>query len=371
MTGKTDIARKQLNHCFKNGIIHPDYWLWDSWSTSNGKGEHDFYCLSISKVDDRGKVIQPSQRNNHAFHIRKFRTYDAGVTWSDFGPVLSPSESEDMSYSRNVWSGSAIPFRNGKTLHGFTGIETIDDIHPFMQSICFGFSSDTEHEITPLERATLHPRRDYQFIRNKGYYLDSIDRLGHKNGEAGGPIMAWRDPFLYQTQDNNIHCFWSAKSTPTTPVIAHAILEVSGNDVNIQKLMEPMSLPDSHEFTQAEVPKVMYSPTKQLYYLMIASCDRLREGQADDEVSKQQRLYVSRQIRGPWEPYRSETSIMPGLKHRFGCSVLSSDFTREEVQLMCPVTEQSDEAPILSISGPDSVSIEVDNLKIFTEVEVA
>ncbi|WP_371397274.1 hypothetical protein [Fretibacter rubidus] len=371
MTTKLEVAKQQFNRCFTNGIVHPDYWLWDSWTTSNGKDEYDFYCLSLSRLNDCGKAIQPSERNSHAFHIRKFRTYDAGTNWSDLGPVLSPSESEDMSYAGNVWSGSAIHLKNGKTLHGFTGIEGVDDNHPFMQSICFGFSTDTEHEIIPLERATLHPRRDYQFIRERGYYLDSIDRLGHKNGEAGGPIMAWRDPFLIKSPDGTLHCLWSAKSTPATPVIAHVILDVSENNVSVRHLMKPILLPDSHEFTQAEVPKVLYSPTTQLYYLMIASCDRLREGQADDEVSKQQRLYVSRTIRGPWEPYRSETSIMPGLKDRFGCSILSSDFQREEVQLMCPVTEQSDEASILSISGPKSVSIKVNNLKLFTEVEVA
>lgn len=371
MTGKYKTTRNKTNHCFTSEILHPDLWLWDSWITSNGEGEYDLYCLALSRLDDNGMEIRPSERNNHAFHIRKFRTVDTGMTWLDMGNVLNPKKSKDMSYSRNVWSGSAVIFSPETTLHGFTGIEGVDDTHPYLQSICFGFSRQNQNVIVPLQRAALHPRRDYQLIREKGYYLDIIENLGHKNGEQGGPIMSWRDPFLFKSPDDTLHCLWSAKSTPTTPVIAHAILDASENDVKIRQLMEPILLPDSSEFTQAEVPKILYSPAKRLYYLMIASCDRLREGQSDNEISKQQRLYVSRTIRGPWQPYRPGTSIIPGLKHRFGCSVLSSDFIREEIQLMCPVTEQADDAIILSISGPKSVSIKVSDTKALPEAEVA
>ena len=322
---------------FRDGISHPDLWLWDAWTCYSGD-QLSLFTLALSRRQDNGSEIPPGARNDFKFHIRRFSSSDDGVSWRDCGCYLGPSDAAGGVLSRNVWSGSAAPY-NDSLLFGFTGVRQPNINRPFVQSICatlapIDLSSPDSDDIIVLS----DPSTEYDAIRAKGYYLGAKDTLGDANGEDGGPILAWRDPFFLVDAEGGVDAFWSAKVGPTTPAIAHARLDWQGESFSVA-LQAPIPLPDSAAYTQAEVPKVYYDASSGIFYLLVSTCNRLREGQPDTEVSKQLRLYVSESPTGDWRPYRHDGSIIPNVDGLFGASLAFCDFEAGVATLIGPYTE--------------------------------
>lgn len=324
---------------YKDGIVHPTLWLWDSWTYKEGHQLH-LYALALSRSAEDGTPILPEHRNDYPFHIRHFESSDKGESWSDLGSVLTRSPDPDSYYSRNVWSGSATRLPDNRKLMGFTGLRNLDEDHPFLQSIGFAISSDGMAFEQIAQKPASCPNRDYDTIIEAGYYLGPKDQLGHKDGEEGGPILAWRDPYTFIDRNGVIHAFWSAKVSPKVGAIAHATLIETKAGFEIETLHPPITLPDAMTITQAEVPKLYFDALNDTYYMLISACDRLFEGQNDSEVTKTLRLYKAHNIRGPWVNYKDEHSpIIPGLPNMFGASIIETDFAAGQLKLIAPVTE--------------------------------
>lgn len=341
---------------YKDGILHPSLWLWDSWTYKEGNSLH-LYALGLSRETADGSPILPDHRNNYPFHFRHFESFDHGNSWMDLGAVLRPSKDPNSYYSRNVWSGSATRLSDNRKLMGFTGLREVDNDHPFLQSIGIGISSDGMAFDSIQKEAISCPRRDYDDIIKAGYYLGPKEDLGHKDGEHGGPILAWRDPYIFIDKTGTIHCFWSAKISPKVGAIAHATLVETEAGFKIDKLHPPITLPDGDTITQAEVPKIYFDEHKAIYYCLVSACDRLNETQADEEVSKTLRLYKSSNLRGPWETYAKDTSILPNLPHMFGASIVDTNFLTGDIQLIAPVTERAHIDKQLSFAPIQTVNI--------------
>lgn len=335
---------------FRSGINHPDLWLWDSWVTRQEGGLY-LYCLALNRLAADGSTILPADRNQFPFHIRLFTSTDEGLSWSDCGAVLKPGGMADGSDRRNIWSGSVATLADGRVLFSYTGIRECSDDRSFLQTICVATGltpnaiSDCAHE------ALSDPDRDYDEIRACGYYLGPRETLGDNGGEQGGPILAWRDPFIHTAPDATLHMFWSAKTAPKIPSIAHAILKPDGDSFSIDRLLPPILLPDSQLFTQAEVPKIYHDVKGGLYYLLISACNRLYEGQPDNEVIKEHRLYKSASLKGPWQSYHRGDSLVPGLPDQFGASLISADFETGDFRILAPYTEMME--PPLQLTFPE------------------
>ncbi len=341
---------------FSNGIVHPELWLWDSWCYSEN-GQAHLYCLALGRRTIAGDLIRPEDRNQYPFHIRHFMSRDDGDTWQDQGVFQSHCSDVKSFYSHSVWSGDVKPISDRQKLVGFTGIRRPDPAHEFLQAIGVGLTDDG-HTVHSLQNEALScPQRDYDEIIAAGYYLGPRDDLGANAGEGGGPILAWRDPFIFVDDDHEIQLFWSAKISPKEGAIAHASLKRNTRGFEIKKLHPPMPLPDGQSITQAEVPKIFYDKQAGDYYLLISACDRLYEGQPDGQVHKTLRLYKSKSLRGPWVTYRHSGSIIMGLDHCFGASVLSADFSKGAIRLICPITEMAKSELQLSISPIKTVSV--------------
>ncbi|NNC38403.1 MAG: hypothetical protein EX271_04725 [Acidimicrobiales bacterium] len=325
---------------FRNGIAHPELWLWDSWFLVEDTTCH-LYCLALSRTDKDGQLIPPQDRNLHQFHIRHFISQDGGRSWLDKGVYFKPEITSDGYFDRNIWSGSILKVNDNRYLTGFTAIRSKDAEHPFVQSIGLAVSGDDKSVDHVQDRPLSCPVRDYEQITSLGYYLGPKESLGHEDGEEGGPILAWRDPYLYQDGDGRIHAFWSAKVSPKEGAMAHATLSERDNGFVIEKLHPPIRFPDSEKFTQAEVPKIYNSPATDEYYCLLAACDRLYEGQPDSQVTKVTRLYKAPTIRGPWQAFGQETSKLEGLDNLFGCSIIEADFDAGKLVLVAPVTEMA------------------------------
>jgi hypothetical protein len=204
------------------------------------------------------------------------------------------------------------------------------------------------------------PEAQYDEITRAGYYLGPREHLGDDGGEGGGPILAWRDPFLLARADGSIDVFWAAKTTATAPAVAHARLTRHENTFRCD-LLTPISLPDGGDFSQAELPKVYRDPETAGYVLLLSTCNRLHEEQPDDQISKEMRLYRAAAPEGPWRPYRESASIIPGVKHLFGGAFSSIDRNSKSATLIAPYTELSAAEIRLTFAPPIAVDLQAEH----------
>lgn len=328
---------------FKNGIRHPLLYLWDGWSYSDKELIH-LYCLAVSRTKEDGTALDTSERNFFPFHIRHFTSSDYGKSWRDEGCFLQPRLGRGMHDSRTIWSGSVEPLPNGKKLVAYTGLYDVDENHNFLQNITLAVSDDG-FKVNKIAKEPIScPRRDRNYIISKGYYLDTHEKMGHNGGEGNGPIMAWRDPFVFIDKNKNIRLFWAAKVGTHQNAMAHALLKEDNGLFRIDKLYPPTTLPDGKEFTQLELPKMIYDAKRKLYYLIVSTCNRLFEGQSDSEVDKKVRLYKSTHFNGPWEPWGKHGGVILGPENLFGMTVLKTDFENNRLLCISPYTEASPDA---------------------------
>lgn len=127
----------------------------------------------------------------------------------------------------------------------------------------------------------------------------------------------------------------------------------------LSKLHPPVRVPDSDEFTQLELPKVLYDKENDLFYLMISTCNRLYEGQSDQEVDKGVRMYKSESIGGPWELLGGK---ILGSERLFGPTVLSADFKNNRLLCIAPYTDAAERKLSLTFCSPFYVYL--DNLTV-------
>lgn len=320
---------------FINSILHPALWLWDSWVVRVDKTIH-LYCLGLGRINAEGRAITPIEFNDYPFHFRHFTSTDEGHTWLDRGAVLHPGNLLDDADSANVWSGSVHHLPSGEILFGYTGIDHPSSSRHFVQTINFARGTSDGPTTFPKE-AHCHPVRDRDAIMEAGYYLPEADLIGHNDGEGNGPILGWRDPFIFETPDGVLRAFWSAKIAPRTPAVAHAILNKNGHHWTLQ-LQPPIRLPDDGEYTQAEVPKLCLDAQTGEFLMMISSCNRLHEQQPDKEISKGLRLYRAKKVEGPWEAEFDQGSLIHDIDHLFGASFLDLEFTGESLRIIAPYT---------------------------------
>lgn len=346
------------NRQFENGICHPLLYLWDAWSYVEDDIIH-LYCLAVSRLKLDGTPLQPAERNDFQFHIRHFTSDNNGRSWKDEGCFLETNPWSEKFNFYTIWSGSVEALSNGEKLVAFTALEQVDINHKFAQNIAIATSRDGYVVDQILDIALSSPRKDWQAIINKGYYLDAPEKLGNTAGENGGPILAWRDPFIFLDQEEKINLFWGGKVSPKKGALVRAELEKSGTSYKIAKLHPPTTVPDGDEFTQLELPKVLYDKDKKLYYLIISSCNRLYEGQSDEEVDKGVRVYKSKMINGPWETLGGK---ILGSENLFGPTVLKTDFRNNRLLCIAPYTDAAEKH--LSLTFSPVFYVYLDNLSI-------
>lgn len=320
---------------FIGAIKHPELFLWDSWLMHFKNKEH-LYCLALARHDHDGSPITPGQCNDYKFHFRHFESDDNGSSWIDKGVALKAGNIPDGNDAGNIWSGGVIPIDDNRVLFGFTGISDDSPDHPFVQSInlAIGTVEGPKHF---AKKAASDPVRDRDAILDIGYYLPSLEEIGHGDGEENGPITAWRDPYFFREANGDIFAFWSAKLGPRRPAVAWGKVTLNGNDPYLE-LLPPISLPDDIEYTQSEVPKICKNLVTNTYYMMISACNRMDEKQPDEEIFKQLRLYKSQSLSGPWVSYKSETNILENMDYLFGASFLNSTIYENVIHLIAPHT---------------------------------
>lgn len=341
---------------FRDRIRHPDLWLWDSWLL-RGDRQLDLFCLALSRRDRRGRAIRPDDRNRYQFHVRRFSSSDHAQSWQDKGCVATPGAMGDGSDSGNIWSGSALMLPDGRAIFAYTGIRVESAQRPFVQSLNIRVTRWPEIQSSVSESVISCSRRDRREIVDSGYYLGPIKSLGDEGGEEGGPILCWRDPFLFEDHDGRMLVFVAAKLAPSIPAIATVVLKCCEDKWLAEEILPPMLLPDRHEFTQAELPKIYCDSEAGRYLLLISSTNRKSECQPDSEIVKEHRLYIADSISGPWASYSERGSSVPGLDGLFGGSFIDPRPKSGCLDMLSPYSELAPASVRLTMGVRKSVRI--------------
>ena len=320
---------------FTDGIAHPDYFLWDAWSC-HFQGELHLYCLALPRRADNGEAVNPDERNNYPFHVHHFSSTDGGYSWFDCGVFQTPGAASDHHDSRNVWSGSVYVDHQDTLWVGYTGIEQPTNDRPFVQNMALA-KAHSSVSLEGAERFLLSSAvRDYAAIVEAGYYLEAPEQLGCADGEAGGCILAWRDPFLFDSEGSNYLAF-AAKASPSQPAMGLARWDRHNPDKAVT-LLPPVVLPDDNGFTQLEVPKIYPLKGGEQFLLVCATTDRQSEEQPGEQVTTAIRLYSAESITGPWRAAGTATSVLGNCQHLFGATVLTVDEQAGEIVMIAPYT---------------------------------
>ena len=321
-------------------ISHPDCYLWDSWCYS-AAGLIHLYALAVERRDANGVLLAPGDRNSRPFHFHRFTSGNGGKSWSDAGCFLRHRGDGKSFDARSVWSGSISRAQDGTALVGYTGIAEYGDQRPFVQSMAVVRSRDGQRPDLLPEQPLCCPMRDRREILDAGYYLGPAESLGDKDGEGGGPILCWRDPYLWLDGQGRWHMFWAAKSSPRQGVVGHALLRESDGGFHIERLYPPISLGDN-DYTQIELPKVYHDAGRGLYYMLVATCNRISESQPGSEVQRRSRLYRSPRLEDGWEPCYADDGAIDG-EAMYGLSVLEEQFSQGRLLCIAPLDERAGE----------------------------
>jgi hypothetical protein len=339
-------AEPSMNHSFpapsatlfKGGISHPDLLLWDAWSYVDTGGVFHLYTLAVTRRKADGSPLLAMERNGVPFHVRHFTSRNRGASWRDQGCFIAPRLGQGLADSRTIWSGSIEPLADGQVLAAYTGLYEVDGEHCFLQTLMLALS-DGDAITARAETPVLCPRRDHEMIIEAGYYLAAPADLGYRGGEEGGPVLAWRDPFVFIDGENRLHLFWSAKAGPKLGALGHATLRRDGQHFAVEELLPPTIVQDGDGLTQFELPKIYHDQRNGTYYLISSTCNRLDERQPDSEVEKTIRLHSATSLDGPWRPWSDGGSAVPGLDGMFGMTVLKADFERNRLLCIAPYTD--------------------------------
>ncbi len=348
-------SQQMVGACFRHGIQHPQWYLWDAWSFWHENTLH-LYCLALARQAANGDIIDPTKRNDHRFHVHHFLSTDNGNSWVDGGIFQQPGEAVDGHDSRNVWSGSVWANEDGDIWVGYTGIQLPAPERPFLQCLAVAPAASPDKVSAADGKVLACAHADYGTICAKGYFMDRRDRLGHVAGEPGGAILAWRDPFIFQHKAETYVVF-AAKAAPTVP--AMGVLKLQSSDpLGPLDLMPPIVLPDADKFTQFEVPKIYPVDDGRKLLMVCATTDRKTEEQPDEEVQTLIRLYFSESIDGPWMMAGTETSVLGNAENLFGATVITLDERNKQLVLMAPYTLAVGDALGLTFAPPFTVPID-------------
>lgn len=323
-------------------INHPTIYIWDAWVWEE-KGQLNLYTLASPRAFyESGDVDIQTQRDHLPHHWRQFFSTDGGLSWHDLGPVFAPRVGDaDVHDSRSIWTGSVLPYQQ-ELLATFTGIRQTTNDYPFIQSIGLAkFDKESKKFVRLSNEALTCPLRDYDLIRSKGYHLAALDQIGKDEPEEGGfCITAWRDASMVIDQQQQIHLLWSAKSSTRSPheaVIGHGILHNPLTDPKLE-LLEPIYLPESQEFTQAEVPQILWVPELDHYILMVSTTNSSPQ-QAPEDFRSNVFLYLSKTIEGDWQKI---DNLLTEQDHRYPGVLVSAAYRPESSELVVRFTAPND-----------------------------
>ncbi|MFM2022947.1 MAG: hypothetical protein RIR89_339 [Actinomycetota bacterium] len=201
-----------------------DRWIWDSWYVWDGDVCHAFYLCASRGLGD------PNRRHRYT-NVGHAISTDL-TNWKVLPDALSPSDSPAFD-SWTTWTGSTVKGDDGRWYMFYTGTSREDGGD--VQSIGLAISDD--------------------LISWKKYSREALvradEKLYEKLGETDWPDEAWRDPWVFKSEDGLWHMLVTARAKGESRikgVVGHAVSE----NLTDWKVLPPLSQP-GQGFAQLEV----------------------------------------------------------------------------------------------------------------------
>jgi hypothetical protein len=294
MSVPTPPALPRTGQRFPASIASPGWHLWDTAGYKQDGVTH-IYAQAAERMPG-----EPPEARYWRAYWRHFSSADDGHTWIDEGPALCPQSGNGPRDPKAIWSGSVVVLPDGRKLAAYTGLAAG---HLALQSISLAASDDGSQFVRLADaRPLLSPVRDYDRLRDLGYYLGERATLGDVASEADGTFMALRDPFLFW-HDSQLHMLFGAKAvdgSSVTRAVGHAIVRDPIADAECE-LLPPIRVPDGHEFNMLELPNIVRHDG--LHYLVVSTAQLAHIGQSDLETQRSVRIYRSEALETGWRPY--------------------------------------------------------------------
>ncbi len=130
------------------------------------------------------------------------------------GTVIDVSQDEDMFDAYNIWSGCVVEIDAETVLALYTGLRLSDE--PLegsrkyaCQSIGMALSGDRGVSFDKRKEPLICPVRDYDKLKDLGYYLGPVETLGRID-DPDGTFMCLRDPEVFMAGDE-MHVIFGCK----------------------------------------------------------------------------------------------------------------------------------------------------------------
>ncbi len=262
------------------------------------------FCMQNECIDNDGKLTPENMYFNARYAL--FISVDNGVSWVYGGIPIGPTKSDPNAPDSGViWSGSFLPDDKGNVLGAYTGVPqnspkgVKNKLSKYVLQNSMGATSDdggfTFKKIkTPLVSAV----RDYDQLKEAGYYLGKKSMLGAEN-DPDGTHMTQRDMQLVKKRDGSLWGFFAAKAvskehkTGVEPCICQVEFNSPDSlEEGIKRIGLPIMLPSGIDgaFNQLECPNVVFND--QGDFIVIASlAQHWKIGQAERSAVKVVKAY--------------------------------------------------------------------------------
>lgn len=288
-----------------NGTIKSDtFYVWDNWGYVNQKGEWHIYAQYCEK----SLCGLPEDRYWNA-RIQHFVSSDQGESFVNVGTAINISQDPSQFDAFNIWSGCAYELDTGKVISLYTGLargsKRLKGHRRYtLQSIGGAISTDGGASFKKIHEPLISPIRDYEKMKELGYYLGPKSTLGEID-DPDGTFMCLRDPEVF-VDDAGIHVLFACKVKCTETQndirngVGHAI--ISDGDSLTLEIKEPIFIAKETDYNQLELPGLFKSNGR--YYLIVSTTKLEYIGQPDTDAMKTVRLYYTDKLDGrEWEPF--------------------------------------------------------------------
>lgn len=206
-----------------------DHWVWDSWPVRADDGQHHLFFLRASRA-----LIDPDRRHRRA-SVGHARSSDL-VDWQLLPDALVTAD-EPAWDDGATWTGSVVRADDSTWRMFYTGVSRSEDW--LVQRVGVAESDDLVTWRRRFDRPVAEADARWYEKLASGDWFDE----------------AWRDPWVFRTDDGVWHMLVTARSATGDPrtrsVIGHAV----SSDLDTWEIRPPLSKPAG--WGQMEVPQVV------------------------------------------------------------------------------------------------------------------